>query len=97
MPLRLYFIAAAVVAVAVLLGALKLEHDAKVKAEARAKQAEAQAALNASAVQTVDHYTRETRIIREKSEGAVHVVETAVGAETPVLPDVLGKWKEAVK
>ena len=97
MPHRFYLYAAAAVAVAVMLLALKLEHDAKLKAVEAQKTAELQATVNQSATDSLDRYHTETVRVYRKVERSTQAVQAAEGANQPIPPDVLEKWREGLE
>lgn len=98
-PLRLLLAGGAAVAVLGLAGGLywKIQHDAEAKWKARVEAAQAQAAVNANTTQALDQYATKTIVIREKAEASVQRVQEAVGADTPIPPDVLNAWREGLK
>lgn len=96
MPLRLYFYLAAAVAVVVLIGAWKLEHDAKRRAVEAQKAAELQASINQSATDSLDRYNTRTVTVYREVERSTQAVQAAEGANQAIPPDVLEKWREGL-
>ena len=84
---------AALVGVWLYMGRLKRE---AVQARSEAVAAQARAASNAEGTRQVEKVFRSETIIREKANGAVHEIQSAPGAETPVPPDVLDAWSRGI-
>lgn len=84
---------AAVVGVWLYMGHLKREAS---QARSEAVAAQAQADINAEGTRQVEKVFRSETIIREKANGAVHEIQSAPGAETPVPPDVLDAWGRGI-
>ena len=84
---------AAFIGLAVYAGHLKRED---VQARSEAVAARAQSEINAEGTRQVEKVFRSETIIREKANGAIHEIQSAPGAETPVPPDVLDAWSRGI-
>jgi len=75
----------------------KGRHDAAEKAKAAVEAAQAQARVSDVTAKALDTHTTEVRIIRERSDHAIQVVQQAPGADTPVDPDLLRAWRDGLR
>jgi hypothetical protein len=76
---------------------VKGRSDAAAKARASVEAAQAQARVSDVTAKALDTHTTEVRIIRERFDHAIQVVQQAPGADTPVDPDLLRAWRDGLR
>jgi len=75
----------------------KVRHDQYQRDKAAVEAAQAQARVSDVTAKALDTHTTEVRIIRERSDHAIQVVQQAPGADTPVDPDLLRAWRDGLR
>lgn len=96
---RLYI--AGAIATLVLAGAgglyLKGRHDAAERAKAAVAAAQAGQVAAETTTRALDAHTTEVRIIRERSDRDVQIVQQAPSADTAIDPDLRRAWLDGLR
>ena len=65
-------------------------------AQARAVHAEQQTQLAQATTRVIEHTVTRQIVITRQAEEAVHVVQTAPGADAPIPPAVRAAWRDGI-